>query len=67
MKKYMPGFVPVNFKQVGKLLLIVAIIVIIIKAIAALTDWFNFPNLLLYFGLILLLLSFYLIRVVPEE
>ena len=66
-KKHMPGFVPVNFKQSGKILFTIGLVSLIIKAVSYLTNWFTVPNYFVYFGAGLILLSLYLIFVVPKE
>ena len=67
MKKYLPGFVPVNFKKSGFILLIIGLVCLILKMVSYLTDWFYIPGYLFYFGLALMLISFYLIFITPEE
>ena len=67
MKKYMPGFVPVNFNQVGKILLIIGLICAIIKVVSYLTEWFFAPNYLIYIGAGLIVLSRYLMFVVSRK
>jgi len=62
----MTGFVPVNFKQVGKIILIIGFICLIAKLTSYLTNWFYISNDFFYFGVALLLLSLYLIFVVPK-
>ncbi len=61
MKKYMLGFAPVYFKKSGIILLIIGLICLVLKFIDYLTDWFNFPNYVFYFGIGLILISLYLI------
>ncbi|MBU1164196.1 hypothetical protein KKA15_01365 [Patescibacteria group bacterium] len=67
MKKHMSGFVPVNFKQVGVMLLIIGLIVILLKFFSYLTSLVEISNYVLYFGIGLMLISLYLIFVVPKE
>ena len=65
----MPGFVPVNFNQSGKILLLVGLAFFLAKLISYLTGWFYASNYLIYLGVGLILLSLYLILVVskPKE
>lgn len=63
----MPGFVPVNFKKAGRVLLIIGLICLIIKAISYLTGWFFAANYIFYLGIGFILISFYLIFILPEE
>jgi len=63
----MSEFVPVNFKKSGKILLIIGLICLIIKFFSFLTDWFDLSNYISYFGIVLILISLYLIFVVPKE
>ena len=67
MNKYPGGFVPVNFQMAGKILLIIGVLCVLAKGIDILTGAFNFPSIVLYFGLACLILSAYLILVVPKE
>jgi len=67
MKKYMPGFVPVNYGKSGKILLAIGFACLIIRLISYFTKWFNISNYFIYFGAGLILLSLYLIFVVPKE
>ena len=67
MKKNMPGFLPVNFKYVGLILLIIGLLGLIIKALSYWTNWFEVSNTIIYFGVVLILLSLYFIFVVPKE
>ena len=67
MKKNVPGFVPVNFKFVGRGLLAIALFCLLAKLFSYLTNWFSLPNYLIYICIILLIISLYLIFIVPEE
>jgi len=44
MKKYMPGFVTINYRQSGKILLVGGLACIIAKLISYLPNWFVVPN-----------------------
>jgi len=63
----LPGFIPVTYHKVGYVLIAIGFIVTDLKIIDWLIDWGVIPTWFLYFGLALLLLSLYLIRVVPRE
>jgi len=63
----MPGFVPVDYKKSGILLLIIGFICFAIKFISYFTGWFFASTYLNYFGIILILLSLYLIFVVSKK
>jgi len=67
MKKYLPGFVPINFKQSGKTILVISLICLLTKFVSYLTHWFNLPNSFLYLGAGLIVLSLYLIFITPQE
>ncbi|PIR07106.1 MAG: hypothetical protein COV55_01605 [Candidatus Komeilibacteria bacterium CG11_big_fil_rev_8_21_14_0_20_36_20] len=67
MKKYMTGFVPMNYKKSGIILLIIGLAGLVLKLISYFTSWFFISNYLMYFGPALILISFYLILVVPKE
>lgn len=67
MKKYMPGFVPINFKNSGKVISTIGITCLIVRLISFFTGWFSVSNYFVYLGVVLILLSLYLIFVVPVE
>ncbi|MBU1130693.1 hypothetical protein KJ840_00995 [Patescibacteria group bacterium] len=67
MKKYMSGFVPINFNLVGKVLLPLGIIFLLSKIISYFTKWFNIPNVLLFMGIGFIIIGLYLIFVAPKE
>jgi hypothetical protein len=67
MKKHMPGFVPVPYNKTGKLLLRVGILCLVIKFISYVTGWFATDSLLLFFGIGLVVISLYLIFIIPPE
>jgi hypothetical protein len=66
-KKHPSGFVPVNFQLAGKILLALGIILIILKGVDYLTCWVMLPNDLFLIGLALIVVSAYLIFIVPKE
>lgn len=67
MKKHMPGFVPVSFNKVGIILLILGVVGLSIKIISYLSNWYYISGNIMYFGFALILISLYLIFVVPKE
>ena len=60
MKKHMPGFIPVEFYKVGKILLFPAAGLVVVGIAAEVMP-------MVIFGLALGLLSLYLIIIVPRE
>ena len=66
-KKHMSGFVPIPFTSVGKLFLPVSIVVIAVTVISRLLGWEFIPLRVTGFGIGLLIVSMYLLFVVPEE
>ena len=66
MKKYPTGFVPVNFQEVGGILLVIGVLCVLIEVVDFLVGAFSIPNTVLYFGLASLALSAYLIFIVPK-
>ena len=64
--KYPPGFVPVDFQGVGKILLALGIISLILKGVTSLTGWLALPDIVFYLGLVFIIVSLYLIFVVPK-
>ncbi|MBU2567038.1 hypothetical protein KKG46_05800 [Patescibacteria group bacterium] len=67
MKKYMPGFVPVNYNKAGKILLVIGLICSALGLTAHLADWFNLSIYVLYLGIGLILVGLYLVLFVPKE
>jgi|APSaa5957512622_1039677.scaffolds.fasta_scaffold149113_2 hypothetical protein len=61
MKKYPSGFVPINFKQVGIALIIIGLIMVIPSIISYTSDSFNVSENILYIGIGLILISFYIL------
>jgi len=56
-----------NYKKSGIILLIIGLAGLVLKLISYFTSWFFISNYLMYFGPALILISFYLILVVPKE
>jgi hypothetical protein len=68
MDKQPAGFVPANYKVAGNILLIVGIVSLLAKGVDYLTGWFSISNIPLYFGIVCILFSLYLIYyVAPRE
>jgi len=61
------GFVPVNYRLAGRLLLVLAGIGLLAAAVDALTAWFGLPKWVLIVSLGLLPVGLYLLIVPPEE
>jgi hypothetical protein len=62
-----PGFVPVNYRLAGRLLLVLAGLGLLATAIDAFSAWFALPNWVLIVSLVLIPVSLYLLFVPPEE
>jgi hypothetical protein len=61
------GFVPANYRLAGKLLLILSGMGLLAAGVDALTGWFGLPSIVWIVSLILILVSLYLMFVVPKE
>jgi len=61
------GFVPIDFRRAGYLLLVTGIICLLLAGIASLTGWFILPQGVLVFGLVAIVISLYIILVSPKE
>ena len=61
------GFVPVNYRLAGKLLLILGIIGLLATGVDALTDWFELPRVVVIVSLVFIPVSLYLLIVPKEE
>jgi hypothetical protein len=61
------GFVPANYRLAGKLLLILGGIGLLATGADALTGWFGLPQIVLIVSLVCVLVSLYLLFVVPKE
>ena len=66
-KKHPPGFAPVPFKLLGKVLFPLSLVIIIFGGLGYLAGWAEISPLLLFIGIVFLLLSLYLLFVVPKE
>lgn len=67
MKKYPTGFVPVNFKAVGKIFLVISALTFTLFGFNYFLNILQLSNFVLFFGIAVLLLGVYLIYVVPRE
>jgi len=67
MKKNTSGFVPIDFKLVGKIMFPLGLVLILVKGLDYLMGWSVIPVVVLFAGIVLLLLSLYLFFVVPKE
>jgi hypothetical protein len=61
------GFVPIQFHMAGRILLVIGIIGIVLFTVARLTGWFALPPAILGVSIVVILVSLYLIFVVPRE
>lgn len=64
---YPSGFALINFKLAGKIFFVVGILCLLLKLIAFLTDWFYVPFSMIIVGIVFIVISLYLICVVPSE
>jgi hypothetical protein len=67
VKKHTSGFVPVPFKLLGKVLFPISIVIVVIGGLAYLLGWVAIPQSVFFIGLGLLIVSLYLLFVVPKE
>lgn len=67
MKKHPAGFVPVDFQRAGKVVLALGAICLILSGLDSLVGADFITDKIVYFGLGFLVLSAYLIFVVPKE
>jgi hypothetical protein len=61
------GFVPVNYRLTGKLLLILGGIGLLATGVDALTGWFGLPMIVSIVSLVCIPVSLYLLFVAPKE
>jgi hypothetical protein len=67
MKKHIPGFVPLPFNKVGRFVFSIGVLSLVIKGISYITKWYETGDLLVYFGIGLVIIGLYLTFVVPPE
>ena len=61
------GFVPIQFHMSGKILLVIGFIGLGMYAISKFTGWYVLPSATLGISIAIILISLYLIFVVPRE
>ena len=61
------GFVPINYRIAGKVLLILGLIGLLVTGVDAITGWFGLPKVILIVSVVLIPVSLYLLFVVPKE
>ena len=66
MKEHMTGFVPVDFRKLGVVLLVVGMIGIGARLASYFGNWLGVSDLLIFVGATAVLLGLYLIFVVPK-
>ena len=66
-KRHPSGFVPIPFKSVGKALLPISLFMIVLGGLDYLMVWTVMPIGVLFVGLGLLIVSLYILFVVPKE
>jgi hypothetical protein len=62
-----PGFVPIPFRIVGKILLAVGVFGSGIALISTIGRWFVFPSIVTLFSIAAIVIGLYLLYVVPRE
>jgi hypothetical protein len=67
MKKHSSGFVPMNYKLAGKILLPIGVVMILVWLIDYFLQWGVIPLPMLYIGALDVLVSCYLIFLTPKE
>jgi len=66
-KKHSSGFVPVQFKLAGKILLPAGIVLVIIEAVDYLVGKDLIPTVVLFVGIGFIVIGLYLLIFVPRE
>jgi hypothetical protein len=61
------GFIPINYRLAGKLLLIVGGIGLLVTGVDALTGWFRLPTVVFIVSLVSIPISLYLLKVPKKE
>ena len=61
------GFVPINYRLTGKILLTLGIIGLLATGLDALTGWFRLPGIVLIVSLIFIPVSLYLLIFPKDE
>ena len=66
-KQHPSGFAPIPFKLLGKVLFPISIIMVILGGLGYLAGWTAIPVSVFFVGLGFLVISLYLLFVVPKE
>jgi hypothetical protein len=61
------GFVPINYRLTGKLLLILGVVGLLATGLGALTGWFRLPRVIFIVCIVLIPVSLYLLLVPKDE
>ena len=61
------GFVPVNYRMTGKVLLILGCLGLLATGVDVLTGWFGVPKIIFIVSILCIPVSLYLLFVVPKE
>lgn len=67
MKKYLPGFVPVNFKKLGKSFLLIGLVVIVMKGVEQVAGGFNISDTVFFVGGSMFLIGAYMVFALDEK
>ncbi|HEY71601.1 MAG TPA: hypothetical protein G4O08_13575 [Anaerolineae bacterium] len=62
-----PGFVPIPFHIVGKIMIAMGGIGSVIVLISTIGGWFEVPLIVTIFSIVVILIGLYLIFIVPRE
>ena len=66
-KQHPSGFAPIPFKLLGKILFPISIVMVILGGLDYLASWAVIPVAVFFIGLGFLIISLYLLFVVPKE
>jgi len=67
MKKYLPGFVPVNFRKLGKAFLVIGLVAIVMKGVEKIAGGFNISDTLFFIGGAMFLAGAYMVFAINEK
>jgi hypothetical protein len=67
MKKYLSGFVPVDFRKLGKAFLLIGLVAIIIKGVEEIAGGFVISDMLFFIGAAMFLIGAYMVFTVVEK
>lgn len=62
-----PGFVPIPFHVVGKILLAIGFAILAAILISYVSSLFTLPSIITLFALVIIVIGLYLIFIVPRE